>query len=173
MKTSKEFEMIIMEIWDAYDHNLNKVADVSLVRGEPIPDGYYHLVCEIIVKHNDGSYLLMQREKRKHPGEMWEATAGGSALQGEKPLDCAIRELKEETGIVSEKLTEVGRILHHGHKSFYVEYICNTDADKSSIILQDGETSDYKWVTKEELLNMKKSELATQRIQNFIKELSA
>ena len=161
-----------METWDAYDCNLNKIADVSLIRGEPIPDGYYHLVCEIIVKHNDGSYLLMQRDKRKHLGGMWEATAGGSALQGETPLTCAARELREETGIVSGEFTEVGRVLHHGHKSIYVEYLCKTDADKNRIILQDGETADYKWVTKEELLEMKKSELATQRIQNFIEEFS-
>ena len=161
-----------METWDAYDCNLNKIADVSLIRGEPIPDGHYHLVCEIIVKHNDGSYLLMQRDKRKHLGGMWEATAGGSALQGEAPLTCAARELREETGIVSGEFTEVGRVLHHGHKSIYVEYLCKTDADKNRIILQDGETADYKWVTKEELLEMKKSELATQRIQNFIEEFS-
>ena len=161
-----------METWDAYDCNLNKIADVSLIRGEPIPDGYYHLVCEIIVKHKDGSYLLMQRDQRKHLGGMWEATAGGSALQGEAPLTCAVRELREETGIASGEFTEVGRVLHHGHRSIYVEYLCKTDADKTRIILQDGETADYKWVTKEELLEMKKSELATQRIQNFIEELS-
>ena len=28
-----------MEIWDAYDENLNKIEGVTLVRGEPIPDG--------------------------------------------------------------------------------------------------------------------------------------
>ena len=37
----------------------------------------YHLVCEVIVKHTDGTYLLMQRDKNKHYGEYWEATAGG------------------------------------------------------------------------------------------------
>ena len=162
-----------METWDAYDSNFNKIVEMSLIRGEPIPDGYYHLVCETIVKHYDGSYLLMQRDKRKHMGGMWEATAGGSALQGEDPLTCATRELREETGIVSGKLTEVGRVLHHGHKSIYVEYLCNTNTDKTRIILQDGETADYKWVTKQELLDMKRSESATQRIQNFIEELTA
>ena len=131
------------------------------------------MVCEIIVKHIDGSYLLMRRDNSKCRGGLWEATAAGSALQGEDPLACAVRELREETGIISEKLTEVGRVLHHGHKSIYVEYLCDTDMDKTRIILQAGETSAYKWVTKEELLNMKRSELATQRIQNFIEELSA
>lgn len=160
-----------MEIWDAYDENRNKIVGVSLVRGEPINEGYYHLVSEIIVRHQDGSYLLMQRDERKHLGGMWEASAGGSALQGESPFDCAVRELQEETGMVSDELTEIGQVLHYGHKAIYVEYLCNTDVDKDSIVLQDGETSAYKWISGDELRFMSKDELATQRIQNFIEEL--
>lgn len=55
-----------MELWDAYDEKLNKIEGMTLVRGE---------------------------EVRKHLGGMWEATAGGSALQGEDPITCALREL--------------------------------------------------------------------------------
>ena len=73
-----------MELWDAYDRDFKKIQVVTLVRGEVI-----------------GSYLIMQRDKRKHLGGMWEATAGGSALQGEEPAICAARELYEETGITS------------------------------------------------------------------------
>ena len=160
-----------MEIWDAYDEKMNRIDGVSLVRGEPINEGYYHLVSEIIVRNKDGSYLLMQRDKRKHLGGMWEASAGGSALQGKDSYACAVRELHEETGIVSDDLTEIGRVLHCGHKAIYVEYLCNTNVDKDSIVLQDGETSSYKWVTGNELRLMSRDELATQRIQNFIEEL--
>lgn len=161
-----------MEIWDAYDAKFNRIDGMSLIRGEPIPNGCFHLVSEIVVKHDDGSYLLMQRDIRKHLGGMWEATAGGSALQGETPLDCAVRELREETGISSDRLTEIGRVLHYGHKTIYVEYLCNTAIDKSSIVLQDGETSAYKWISVNDLRKMSKDELATQRMQNFIEELS-
>lgn len=161
-----------MEKWDAYDKHLNKINEITLIRGEHIPEGIFHLVCEIIVKHSDGTYLLMQRDKKKHLGGMWEAGAGGSALQGEDPLTCAIRELKEETGILADNLIEIGRVLHHEHKTYYVEYLCNTDIDKNNIILQEGETSAFKWVTCNQLRNMSKNELATQRILNFIKDLS-
>ena len=160
-----------MEIWDAYDAKLNKLDGVTLIRGKEIPEGMFHLCSEIIVRHKDGTYLIMQRDARKHLGGMWEATAGGSALQGEDPLTCAQRELCEETGISSKDLIEIGRVLHHGHKTYYVDYLCVTDADKNSVVLQEGETSAFKWVTADELRNMSRDELATQRQLNFIEEL--
>ena len=97
---------------------------------------------------------------------------GGSALQGEEPAICAARELYEETGITSNNLVEIGRVLHHSHKSFYVEYLCITDVDEDSVVLQEGETSDYKWITADELLKLSRDELATQRILNFVEELN-
>ncbi|GAB6884876.1 NUDIX hydrolase [Streptococcus equinus ATCC 33317] len=161
-----------MELWDAYDAHLNVIAGQVLVRGEKIPKGVYHLVSEVIVRHQDGTYLLTQRNPRKNLGGMWEATAGGSALQGESPLECVKRELREETGILTDDFIEVGRVLHQRHQTYYVNYLCHTDVDKDSIVLQEGETSAYKWVTAEELRQMSREELATQRIQNFIEELS-
>ena len=160
-----------MELWDAYDKNLKKIEGMTLIRGEKIPEGVYHLVCDVIVRHTDGEYLLMQRDSRKHYGGMWEATAGGSALQGESPLDCAIRELREETGIRAEYLEEVGRVRAAGRNAIYCEFLCITDCKKDSIILQEGETSAYKWVTQDELLSMKRDELVTQRMQNFVDDL--
>lgn len=161
-----------MEKWDAYDSKLNKIEGVTLIRGEQVPEGYFHLCSEIIVRHTDGSYLIMQRDKRRHLGGMWEATAGGSALQGEDPLTCAMRELQEETGIVSDELIEIGRVLHHGHKTYYVDYLCVTDVDKDSIVLQEGETIAFKWINPDELRAMSRDNLATMRQLNFIEELT-
>ena len=56
-----------MEIWDAYDSDYNIIDGMTLIRGEEssIPDGVYHLVCHVLVKHTDGTFLLMQRDPRK------------------------------------------------------------------------------------------------------------
>lgn len=162
----------MVEIWDAYDRQFNKIENIILERGRTIPDGMYHLVCEIIVKHNDGTYLLMQRDFEKHLGGMWELTAGGSALKGETPIECAVRELREETGIVSCNLQEIRRIVHDGHRSIYVEYLCVTDWDKNAVVLQDGETVDYKWIDKTALLEMGTDALASSRALEIVKELN-
>ena len=50
-----------MEIWDGYNSD-GTLAGVDLVRGEPIPEGIYFMTVEILVRHVDGDYLLMQRD---------------------------------------------------------------------------------------------------------------
>lgn len=143
-----------MEIWDAYDRNGNKL-NIDLVRGEKVPDGMYHMVCEVIVRHASGDFLLMQRDfnKPNFPGE-FELTAGGSALKGETAEQCAKRELFEETGIIGDKFVLFDKIIDDDHKSIYYEFSTETDCDKSSVNLQEGETISYKWVDKNELFSM-------------------
>ena len=155
-----------MELWDAYDSGFRRIEGQTLVRGEPIPAGLYHLVSDILVRHRDGTYLLMRRDPRKHYGGLWEATAGGSALRGETALDCARRELREETGILAGDLTKVGT--ETGENTIYVEFLCVTDWPKDRITLQPGETVDYRWVTGETLLQMKRDELITERMQQYL-----
>ena len=163
-----------MELWDAYDENFNIIENITLVRGEEekISEGIFHLVVDILVKHKDGTYLLMQRDSNKSYGSMWEATAGGSVLKGESAYDAAFRELKEETGIVAEKLVEVGRVVKPENGSAYVEYVCETDCNKDSIVLQEGETVAYRWVDRDTLIHMDGKELLTYRVKGFLKELN-
>ncbi len=159
------------EIWDAYDRDFNKIENVTLVRGEPIPDGLYHLVCDIVVKHTDGTYLLMQRDLQKNFGGRWELTAGGSALIGETPLEGAMRELREETGIASSDFKELRRVVNEQRHFVCVVYFCLTDCDKNSVTLQEGETIDYKWVTKEEILKMPSDTLASVRVLEIFNKM--
>ena len=145
-----------MEIWDAYLSD-GTPAGQTLIRGEPIPEGLFHLVCEILVRHADGDYLLMQRDLRKqgYPG-WWEATAGGSALAGEDALTCARRELREETGIAHGAIAEIGRYV--SRDTIYRQYLCVTGCDKAAVMLQDGETIAYRWVTEAEFAAFANSE---------------
>lgn len=169
-KSKKIYWGEYMELWDAYDESFNKLDCAPLIRGQVIPNGVFHLVCEALVRHTDGTYLIMQRDFHKHLGGMWEATAGGSALQGEQPIDCAKRELLEGTGIIPSSIKQVGTVVHKQHHSIYCEFICITETNKNAIRLQDGETIAYKWVTQKELLSMSKDELATTRIQKYISD---
>ena len=158
-----------MELWDAYNARFERLEGVTLVRGQPVPPGMYHLVCDVLVRHTDGAYLLTQRDPGKPFGGLWEASCGGSALKGESPDACAARELWEETGIEAEDLRSLGVITRRD--TIYVEYLCVTDRPRDAVRLQPGETCAFRWVSAEALKAMGPGELVTNRIQAFIDDL--
>ena len=108
-----------MEHWDSYRAD-GSLAGCNLIRGNPIPTDLFHVVTDILVRHRDGSILLMQRDLHKlgFPG-CYEASAGGSILKGETSLQGALRELREETGIVAENLELVFRQVHKDAHAIY------------------------------------------------------
>ena len=147
-----------MELWDAYDRNGNKTGEI-LVRGEPIPEGRYHLVSEVLVRHVDGSYLCMIRSRQKpnYPGYP-ECTAGGSALMGDSPIDCIRRELREETGIEWTEFEEVSRTVRECYATIFYSYLCTVDWPKDAITIQEGETEGYQWLSEQEFIELLNSD---------------
>ncbi len=139
-----------MEVWDAYTADGKRTGE-ELYRGVRIPNGRFHMVCEVLVRHTDGDYLCMRRASTKpiYPGR-WEATAGGSALKGEEPIDCIRRELKEETGLDGQNFRLLNRTVWEHNKCIYYTYLCSYDGPKDSVVLQDGETEGYRWMTERE-----------------------
>ncbi|MCD8214516.1 MAG: NUDIX hydrolase [Clostridiales bacterium] len=140
-----------MEIWDGYLKD-GSLAGVDIIRGEAIPEGLYHIACEVLLWHYDGDFLITRRDlnKESYPG-FYEATAGGSVLKGETPLECIKRELFEETGIKGRDFVEAGHGTSPGSRCIHYSFICRTDCDKASVKLQKGETIDYKWLGPKEL----------------------
>lgn len=164
-----------VELWDAYYADGTK-AGFDLVRGQEIPEGIYHIVSEVVIRHRDGLYLLMQRDFDKvgFPG-MWEIGAAGSALKGETALDAAVRETLEETGLRCSELTPIYHIVHDEQRSIYYGYLGINSGYKNSVVLQKGETIAYKWISESELIDHFYSDgcIPTQRerLRKFIEAL--
>lgn len=147
-----------MELWDAYTRNGVKTGGV-LVRGQKMWPGIYHLVCEVLVRHIDGSYLCMIRSRKRPNYPLYpECTAGGSALLGEDPLTCIRRELREETGIEWDDFEEVSRTVRDCYATIFYSYLCTVDWPKDQIKLQEGETEAYRWLSEEEFIELLSSD---------------
>ena len=61
-------------------------------------------LCEII----HGGRLLLQRKSAGRFGEGKWNGPGGKVKPGETPLECVVREVREETGLTVSRLTEQG-----------------------------------------------------------------
>ena len=148
-----------METWDLYTAEGQRTG-MTMTRGEKVPEGYFHMVCDVLIRHTDGDYLLMlrSREKKVYPGR-WESTCGGSALAGEDALTAALRELREETGIVLDHLEEIHCSVYSHSNAIHHSFLGITDCSKNSITLQPGETEGYQWVSEAEFKEFVNSDI--------------
>ena len=97
----------MVELWDILDENGNKTGRVH-ERGKPMNKGEYHLEVYVWIVNDNGEYLISQRAPNKTRPNMWECT-GGNAVAGDDSLTTALKETKEELGIILEP--QNGRII--------------------------------------------------------------
>ncbi len=147
-------EVRALEIWDLFDGHRKPLGKLH-ERGNEIEPGEYHVVVEIATINLDGRILLTQRDPVKTYPLLWEMT-GGSVNAGETSVQGAVRELQEETGLVTkeEELYFIGEIKKGN--SFYDFYVFQSLEliELSNLKLQPSEVCDALFVTKRELEDM-------------------
>ena len=140
-----------------FDDNLNRLNYPNL-RGEKIKEGTYAGIVDIIIKNEkNDKYLITRRDLNKptSPG-LWEITGGGIDFN-EDIEHAVIRESFEETGLNILKY-----IFLNSFKIddlVYFSYLGYVSCEENDVKLQKGETIDYKWLNKDELINLYKTNL--------------
>lgn len=131
------------ELWDVYDGNRNLTGKLHR-RGECLQPGEYHLVVHVWMLNSKGQFLLTKRAPNKGFPNMWEST-GGSALAGDDSLSAALREVREETGLVLDP--GKGELICSERREDYFRdvWLFRQDFDLNDVILLPGETTDKQY----------------------------
>jgi 8-oxo-dGTP diphosphatase len=146
----------LSEPWDILDENGN-LTGRTVERGKSMKPGEYHLVVHIWIKNDERKYLITKRTPNKTFPNMWETT-GGSAVAGDNSLQAAMREVKEEIGIVL--LPTNGKCLfrlkrqHYDSSDFVDVWLFEENLDLRNIVFQPDEVNDAKWASPEEIKSM-------------------
>lgn len=118
-------------------------------------------VC-ILAVDNDG-YILLERQYRYSINQELLELPAGMIEQGEKPEDCARRELQEETGYIPRKLEEIaGWYVAPGFCTEFMHLFLATELNPSRLFAEDTDEIQVIRLKPEECLEL----ISTGRIQD-------
>ena len=104
-----------------------------------------------------GEFLLLKRSPHSLQGNSWTAAPGGKLEPGESPLEAAVRELWEETGIrlESSKLQFLQTVYFQFPDREYALHLFYTSIpEKPPVTLMAEEHTEYAWASFEKALQM-------------------
>lgn len=142
-----------MEVWDVYNKDRQKTGK-TMVRGEMFDEDSFHLVVHACIFNKNGEMLIQKRQPfKKGWPDMWDISAGGSALKGDTSQQAMERELFEELGVRFNLDNVRPNITIHFDHGFDDIYLLEKELDLSELVLQYEEVQQVKWAGMEEILS--------------------
>ncbi|HAZ22575.1 MAG TPA: DNA mismatch repair protein MutT [Firmicutes bacterium] len=117
------------------------------------------LTTMVMIQNPQSGELLVQNRKRKWPGVSFP---GGKVEPCESFYDCAVREIKEETGLDIRNLQYCG-VVHWVERETANRYLCflYKTSDYSGELITDAAEGEHSWRSLDELRAMPKAALAS------------
>ena len=113
-----------------------------------------------MIQNLETDEVLVQNRKRKYPG--W-SFPGGHIERGESVYDCAVREVKEETGLDVSNLKYCG-VVHWVNRENDERYLCfmyKATEFGGDLIVETGEGEQF-WLGVDELLAAPKEKFSSE-----------
>ncbi len=147
-----------MEFFDVLDEQGNKTGEI-IERSEAHKKGICHRVIQVWVINSNNELLLQKRSANKDScPNMWYVSLGGHIEANEDNRQTIIREFSEELGLdVSNQMDEIKylytfheiAVLNDGQfidNEFYDVYFIKMDLDPETLVLQEDEVSEVKFI---------------------------
>jgi len=138
-------------------------------RNEVHNKGLLHREIHVWLYNKRGEIVLQKRSENQEtfPG-MWDASVGGHVDLGEKPLEAAIRELKEETGLLAgpddlELILKIHTKINDPKSSLInnalqYEYAYKFDGEENELKIEKGMATELKFWPIKKILGLSKKE---------------
>lgn len=142
-----------MELLDLYDIN-RKPLGITMQRHGFQPKNTFRLVVHICIFSSDGKLLCQRRtaNKKVYP-DLWDLSCGGCVDSGETSAQGAIRETREELGVVLPEDILPSLTVHFNY-GFDDVYCVTMDLDENGIIMQKEEVAEVKYLTKNQIYKL-------------------
>ena len=143
-----------MEKWDLYDRDRRPTGQ-TVIRGETLPEGTYHLIVDVLFLNSRGETLLQRRAKEKRiMPDLWSLT-GGAVTAGEDSRAGMIRETEEEMGFTPDAdkagIIYSDRTDRPGRGFFRDVWLVKQDVPLESMRYQPEEVQDGMWILPEKI----------------------
>ena len=133
-----------MELWDILDESGNKTGRV-VEQGTLLKQGEYQLIIDAWIINKNNEFLISKRiPTKQHEPNKWNPVCG-RAISGEESISAALREVKEELGIILDpkngKLIKRFRIWN----GIVDVWLFRQEVDIENVVLQMEETDGVMW----------------------------
>jgi isopentenyl-diphosphate Delta-isomerase len=154
------------EYFDIVDENNLPTGQVT-ARQDAHTKGLWHRAVHIycVRKSEVGVDFLVHlrsKEKGRHPN-CWDTRFGGHVKAGETVEEAVLGELEDEAGLavsLNDLVQADIRVSDHGaNREFNYVYFLVGDRPVESLVFQDGEVQEVKWMSADEVLESMQKEL--------------
>lgn len=117
------------------------------------------LVTCVMIHDTHKDQVLVQDRKKAYPG--W-GFPGGHLEKGESIVECAVREVREETGLSVDRLEQCG-VVHWVNRETDDRYICFMFITRSfkGTLVEENDEGRYFWLEREVLFSTPQNKFST------------
>ena len=142
------------EIIDLYTVD-RELTGKTAKRGDPLEKGTYRMVVHVCIFNSKGEMLIQKRADDivRWPS-YWDFSVGGGASAGDTSRMAAERETAEELGMNIDFSDRRPVITVNFSEGFDDIYTVVKDVSLEDLKLQEGEVTDARWATRQEIEDM-------------------
>lgn len=160
-----------MDVIDLYDIDRQRTGRTTDQPRE-LGAGEFRLVIHLCVFNSRGEMLIARRQDStdRWPG-LWDVTVSGCAVAGETGRQAAMREAREELGLLLNLEGLRPALTVSFSKGYDEVFLVNAEPDPAGLVLQREEVAEVRWASLDEIIALRNAGRFTPMLPEYLKTL--